>query len=66
MVTKMDYTGEIGVILINHSDSPVMIDTGERICQMVITKYEKAILKPVDVLPTTDRGDGGFGHTGIK
>jgi dUTP pyrophosphatase len=60
-----DYRGEIGVILINVSDSNVVIEDGERICQMVVTKHEKITLIPVDSLSNTTRGDGGFGHTGV-
>ena len=61
-----DYRGEIGVILINHSDQDVSIQPGERICQMVINRYEKAKWKLMDALSETQRGSGGFGHTGIK
>ena len=59
-----DYRGEIGVILINLSNQDFVINNGERICQMVINKYEKASLVEVDDLSETDRGEGGFGHTG--
>ena len=59
-----DYRGEIGVILINLSTSPFFIKNGDRICQMVINKYEKATLVPVEDLSETVRGEGGFGHTG--
>jgi len=61
-----DYRGEIGVILINLSNEEVIIENGERICQMVIAKHEKAELIEVDVLNETDRGAGGFGSTGVK
>lgn len=61
-----DYRGEIKVILINLSNETVVINTGERIAQMVIAKYEKAKLEEVDVLSDTQRGVGGFGHTGEK
>lgn len=61
-----DYRGEIGVILVNLSDDDVLIEDGERICQMVFAKYEKAILTNVDSVDETIRGEGGFGHTGIK
>lgn len=60
-----DYRGEIKVILINLSNETVVINTGERIAQMVIAKYEKVQLHEVDELDATDRGAGGFGHTGI-
>src|SRR5690606_24703240 len=60
-----DYRGEIKVILINLSNETVVINTGERIAQMVIAKYEKALLTEVDELNNTERGSGGFGHTGF-
>lgn len=59
-----DYRGEIGVILINLSEEEFTINNGERICQMVINKYEKAHLVLVDELSESGRGEGGFGHTG--
>lgn len=61
-----DYRGEIGVILINLSDEPVVIDNGERICQMVFNRYTQAEWEQVETLDETTRGAGGFGHTGIK
>lgn len=61
-----DYRGEIGVILINLSNVEVLIEDGERICQMVFAKHEQVILKNVDIIAETDRGAGGFGHTGTK
>ena len=61
-----DYRGEIGVILINLSNEAVTIESGERICQMVIAKHEQAELIQVEVLNETDRGAGGFGSTGVK
>jgi dUTP pyrophosphatase len=61
-----DYRGEIGVILINLSNKDVLIEDGERICQLVIAKHEIAELKEVISLTSTDRGEGGFGHTGNK
>lgn len=61
-----DYRGEIGVILINLSDEPVVIDNGERICQMVFNRYSQAEWEQVETLDETARGAGGFGHTGIK
>jgi dUTP pyrophosphatase len=61
-----DYRGEIGVIVINLSSDECLIDPGERICQMVINKYEKITWKEVDQLVHSDRGAGGFGHTGTK
>ena len=59
-----DYRGEIGVILINLSDSDFMINTGDRIAQMVIAKYETISWKVVDELDDSLRGDKGFGSTG--
>ncbi len=59
-----DYRGEIGVILVNLSDQDFTINDGERICQMVISKYEQAEWVVVDELNSTERGAGGFGHTG--
>ncbi len=61
-----DYRGEIGVILVNLSDKEFIVENGERICQMVIAKHETAELEEVEVLNETDRGAGGFGHTGVK
>ena len=61
-----DFTGDIGVILINLSDSPYVIEPGERIAQMVIARYEHAELELVESISETERGDGGFGHTGLK
>lgn len=61
-----DYRGEIGVILINLSNEPQTIETGERICQMVIAKHEQPELAEVTVLGGTERGEGGFGHSGVK
>jgi len=59
-----DYRGDVGVILINHSDQPFEVCDGERIAQMVIAKYEKVTWKEVTELSSTDRGEGGFGSTG--
>lgn len=61
-----DYRGEIGVILINLSNEPQTIEPGERICQMVIAKHEQPELLTVEVLGATERGAGGFGHSGVK
>jgi dUTP pyrophosphatase len=60
-----DYRGEIGVILINLSDTEFTVNDGERICQMVITTHSQVEWKAVEVLDETERGEGGFGHTGI-
>lgn len=61
-----DYRGEIGIVLVNLSDSDFTVNPGERIAQMVIAKYEKAYLMPVETLDDTERGEGGYGHTGVK
>ena len=61
-----DYRGEIKVILINLSNEEFIIKNGERICQMIIQKYEKAEMIEVDTLNETVRGEGGFGHTGTN
>ncbi len=60
-----DYRGEIKVALINLSNKQFEIENGDRIAQMVISKYEQVELKEVDVLEETPRNYGGFGHTGI-
>ncbi len=61
-----DYRGEVMVILINHSDESFVINSGDRICQMVIAKYEQFEWTNVDSLDDSDRGSGGFGHSGIS
>lgn len=61
-----DYRGEIGVIMINLSKEPFEIQDGDRIAQMVIARHEHAEWVDVDVLDETERGAGGFGHTGVK
>ena len=61
-----DYRGEIGVILINMSQEPQTIESGERICQMVISRVEQAEMTEVTTLDETERGAGGFGHSGVK
>ena len=61
-----DYRGEIRIILVNLSNEDFVIEDGERIAQMVIARFEQAEWQPVEVLPETERGDGGFGHTGKK
>lgn len=60
-----DYRGEIGIILVNLSEEEFVIENGERICQMVINRVEKASWVEVDSLKESERGAGGFGHTGI-
>ncbi len=59
-----DYRGEIGVILVNLSDQPFVINDGERIAQMVIARHEQAEWELTDELNATERGEGGFGHSG--
>ena len=61
-----DYRGEIGVILVNLSSEEFVIEDGERVAQMVITKHEQAIWEAAIELAETQRGDGGFGSTGVK
>ena len=61
-----DYRGEIGVLLINLSQEDFIINDGERIAQMVIARYEQAQFIKVEVLDETERGEGGYGHTGVK
>jgi dUTP pyrophosphatase len=61
-----DYRGEIKVILVNLSGESFIVKDGERIAQMIISDHEKAEWEQVDVLVETDRGSGGFGHTGTK
>ncbi len=59
-----DYRGEVGVILINLSNEDFVIEDGERIAQMVIARHEQAEWNEVEILEETERGAGGFGHTG--
>lgn len=61
-----DYRGELGVIVVNLSNNVITIEDGERICQMVINKVEQAEWVEVEELTDTERGKGGFGHTGKK
>jgi dUTP pyrophosphatase len=61
-----DYRGEVGVILINLSDEPFVIENGERIAQLVFARYEQAEWQETETLTSTDRGAGGFGSTGVK
>jgi len=61
-----DYRGEIGIILINLSTENFVVENGERICQMIIAAHETAEWNLVEELDKTDRGAGGFGHTGKK
>ena len=61
-----DYRGELGVLLINLSTEPFVITEGERIAQMVIARHEVAEFQVVEELDDTERGAGGYGHTGVK
>ena len=61
-----DYRGEVGVLLINLSQEDFVINDGERIAQMVIARHEQAEFVEVEVLDETERGEGGYGHTGVK
>lgn len=60
-----DYRGEIKIALINLGDGSFTVKDGDRIAQMIIAKYEQVKLETVDALDDTERGSGGFGHTGI-
>lgn len=61
-----DYRGEIKVILVNLSDVPFTLEPGERIAQMIIARFEHIHWNEVESLSVTERGEGGFGHTGVK
>lgn len=61
-----DYRGELMVLLINLSQNPFTVNDGERIAQLVIARHEQAVLTAVEVLDETERGTGGYGHTGVK
>jgi dUTP pyrophosphatase len=61
-----DYRGELCIILINLSNEPFVINDGERIAQIVFARCEQATWEPTDALKETERGTGGFGHTGAK
>ncbi|RLJ63251.1 dUTP pyrophosphatase [Lacinutrix venerupis] len=61
-----DYRGEVGVILVNLSTQVFVVENGERIAQLVIAKHERAEWQEVETLSKTERGEGGFGSTGIK
>lgn len=61
-----DYRGEIGVVLVNLSQDDFVVNDGERIAQLVISRYEQGELVEVEQLDETERGEGGYGHTGRK
>ena len=60
-----DYRGEVCIILVNLSTVPFVVNDGERVAQMVVARHEQPTLVEVDVLDETERGEGGFGHTGV-
>ncbi len=61
-----DYRGELMVLLVNLSDTDFTVNAGERIAQMVVARHETVEWEPADVLDETERGEGGYGHTGVK
>ncbi|MBB1538145.1 MAG: dUTP diphosphatase [Prevotella sp.] len=61
-----DYRGELKVLLVNFSNTDFVINAGERVAQMVIARYEKVDFEQVTELDDTERGAGGYGHTGVK
>ena len=61
-----DYRGEVGVLLINLSQEDFVVNDGERIAQMVIARHEQGEFEAVEMLDETERGEGGYGHTGVK
>lgn len=61
-----DYRGDVGVILINHGNEDFVVEPGERIAQFVFAKYERIEWEPTNELGETERGEGGFGSTGLK
>ena len=61
-----DYRGEVCVVVVNLSDQVQTIDDGDRIAQMVVARHERAVWQPTDSLDATERGEGGFGHSGEK
>lgn len=61
-----DYRGEIKVILVNLSNEKFTVNDGERVAQLVVAKHEQIEWKPTDSLASSERGEGGFGHTGTK
>lgn len=61
-----DYRGEIGVVLVNLSDQPFTIEDGERIAQLIVARYERVSWQAAEELSESERGIGGFGHTGTR
>jgi len=61
-----DYRGEVKVLLINHGPEPFVVERGLRIAQLVVARYQPIVWRPVERLPDSDRGTGGFGSTGTR
>ena len=61
-----DYRGEVMVLLVNLGEEPFVVNDGERIAQLIVARYEQVTLVPADSLDITERGEGGYGHTGVK
>lgn len=61
-----DYRGELNVLLVNLSNDDFVVNAGERVAQMVIARHETATWEEVEALDETERGEGGYGHTGVK
>ena len=61
-----DYRGEVMVLLVNLGEGPFVVNDGERIAQLIVARYEQVTLVPTDSLDATERGEGGYGHTGVK
>lgn len=61
-----DYRGELKVLLVNLSNDDFVVNAGERVAQMVIARHDTATWEEVEVLDETERGEGGYGHTGVK
>ena len=61
-----DYRGELGVLLVNLSAEDFVVNDGERIAQLVFARHEQCVFVSVDELDATERGEGGYGHTGVK
>jgi dUTP pyrophosphatase len=61
-----DYRGEIGVIMVNLGQDPVTVQRGDRVAQLVVQRVPEVVLTEVEALPESDRGPGGFGHTGTR
>ena len=66
MITKLDYRGDVGVVLINHGTETFTVNQGDRIAQLVINKVEQVEFEVVDELDDTARGAGGFGSTNVR